>query len=162
MAAIQWQHADLKNAHLERSSLEYVNLEGADLRGCHLEEANLGGAKLQRAYCEQAHLEKVDLWLAHLEGAFLWHTYLQGARLSEPNLPGEHLDRFVLANEKQVGPQLVDTHWGDANLAVVNWSQMRMPGEEYITQQKEREGQAKDRATRLKEFEDAVRANRQL
>jgi uncharacterized protein YjbI with pentapeptide repeats len=162
MAAMQLQYTDLKGAHLEASSLEYANLEGADLRGCHLEEANLGEVNLQKAYCEQAHLEGADLWFAHLEGAFLWHTYLQGARFYEARLEGAHLDRPVLANENQVGPRLVDTHWGDANLAAVNWSQIRILGDEYEARQNEREGKVKDRQTCLAEYEVAVRANRQL
>jgi len=162
MAAIQLQNADLKGARLEGSSLEYANLQGADLRGCHLEETNLGSANLRGAYCEDAHLEGADLWFAHLEDAFLWHTYVQGARFYEAHLEGAHLDRLVLAGENQVGPQLVDMHWGDANLSVVNWSQVRILGEEHIAQHKEREGKSKDRATRLKEFEDAERANYQL
>jgi uncharacterized protein YjbI with pentapeptide repeats len=152
MAALQLQHADLKGTHLEGSSLEYANLEGADLRGCHLEEANLG----------TAHLEGADLWFAHLEGAFLWHTHLQGARLYEAHLEGAHLDRLVLADENQAGPRLVDTHWGDANLAVVDWSQIRMLGDEDEARQNEREGKVKDRQTRVAEYEVAVRANRQL
>jgi uncharacterized protein YjbI with pentapeptide repeats len=162
MAAVQLQHADLKGAYLEGVSLEYANLEGADLRGCHLEEANLGTANMRRTYCENAHMERADLWFAHLDGAFLWHTYFQGARFYEAHLQGAHLDQLVLADEHQVGPQLVDTHWEDANLATVDWSQMRILGDEHIALQKERDGQAKDRETRLKEFEDAVRANRQL
>src|SRR5579864_3260258 len=109
MAAMQLQHADLKGAYLEGSSLEYANLEGADLRACHLEEVNLGMANLQGAYCEQAHLEGADLWFAHLEGAFLWNTYLQGARFYEAHLEGAHLDRLVLADENKVGPRLADT-----------------------------------------------------
>ncbi len=132
MAAVQLQQADLKGAHLEGSSLEYANLEGA------------------------------DLWYARLEGAFLWHTYLQGARLYEAHLAGAHLDRLVLAGENQVGPRLVDTHWEDANLAVVDWSQMRLLGEEDEARQEKREGKVKDRPTRLVEYEAAVRANRQL
>ena len=186
MAAMQLQHADLKGAYLEGSSLEYANLEGADLRTCHLEEVNLGVANLQGAYCEQAHLERADLWFAHLEGAFLWNTYVQGARFYEAHLEGAHLDRLVLADENKVGPRLVDIHWGDANLAVVDWSQIRILGEEhearqkvgasmvspinisstmgveYEAQQKEREGKVKDRQTRVSEYEVAVRANRQL
>lgn len=39
---------------------------------------------------------------------------------------------------------------------------MRILGEEDIAQRKESDGKSKDRATRLKEFEDAERANRQL
>ena len=162
MAAMQLQHADLKGAYLERSSLEYANLEGADLRTCHLEEVNLGVANLQGAYCEKAHLEGADLGFAHLEGAFLWNTYLQGARFYEAHLEGAHLDRLVLADENQVGPRLADMHWGDANLAVVDWSQIRILGEEHEARQKEREGKVKDRQTRVLEYEVAVRANRQL
>jgi len=155
-------HADLKGAHLEASSLEYVNLEGADLRGCHLDGANLGTANLRGAYCERAHLEGADLWFADLEGAFLWHTYLQGARFYEAHLGGAHLDRAVLADEDGVGPRLMDAYWGDANLAVVNWARVRMLGEERIARQKEQDGKEKERATRLTEFKGAVRANRQL
>jgi uncharacterized protein YjbI with pentapeptide repeats len=163
MAAMQLQHADLKGAHLEAARLEYANLEGADLRGCHMEEANLGTANLQGAYCEGIHLEQADLWYAYLNGAFLWHAYLQGARLFEAHLAGAHLNDLVLVDEQQhIGPQLVDTHWGDANLAVVNWSQMQMLGDEYKAHQKQQDGRAKDRTTRIREFEEAVRANRQL
>src|SRR6266699_1948156 len=162
MAAMQLQHADLKGAYLEGSSLEYANLEGTDLRRCHLEEVNLGSTNMQRAYCEQAHLEGADLWFAHLEGAFLWRTYVHGARFYEAHLDGARLDGLVLAGENQVGPRLVDTHWGDANLAVVDWSQVRLLGEEYEARQKEREGKIKDRQTRVAEYEVAVRANRQL
>lgn len=161
-AAIQLQHADLKGAFLEGASLEYANLEGADLRGCHLEEANLGTANMQRAYCEGAHFEGADLWYAHLGGAFLWRAHFQGARFYEAHLQSAHLDGLVLANEDHIGPRLVDTHWEDANLAVVDWSQIRMLGDEYEARQMESEGTRKELAVCRKEFEDAVRANRQL
>ena len=162
MAGIQLQHADLKGAYLEGSGLEYANLEGADLRGCHLEEVDLGATNLQRAYFEGAHLEGADLWFAHMEGAFLWRTYLQGARLYEAHLEGAHMEGLVLADENKVGPRLVDTQWGDANLAVVDWSQIHMLGDEYEARQKVRDGKVKERQTRLAEHEAAVRANRQL
>jgi uncharacterized protein YjbI with pentapeptide repeats len=162
MAAVQLQHADLKGAYLEESRLEYVNLEGADLRGCHLEEANLGQANMQGAYCADVHLERADLWYAHLNNAFLWNVHLQGARLFEAHLSGAYLNDLLLADEKGIGPRLVDTHWGDANLSVVDWSQMRILGEEHIAFQKLYDGQVKNQATRIKEFEEAVRANRQL
>lgn len=161
-AAIRLRDADLKGAHLEGASLEYADLEGADLRGCHLDGANLGTANLRRAYCEHAHLEGADLWFADLGGAFLWHTYLQGARFYEAHLGGAHLDRAVLADEDGAGPRLMDAHWGDANLAVVNWSRVRLLGEERIARQTEQDGTGKERATRLTEFKGAVRANRQL
>lgn len=120
MAAIHLQHADLKGARLEGSGLEYANLEKADLRGCHLEEVDLGSSNMRGVYCEGVHLEGADLWFADLTGAFLWRAYVQGARFYEVHLDGAHLDGLVLADENQVGPLLVDMHWGDANLAVVN------------------------------------------
>ena len=162
MAAINLQHADLKGAYLEEASLEYADLGQADLRGCHLEKANLGQVNLRGAYCEGAHLEGVDLWYANLREAFLWRVYLQGARFYEASLDGAHLDGPVLADENGVGPCLVDIHWEDVNLARVNWSQVRILGEEEIARQEKRDGRVKDRATRLREFEEAVRANRQL
>ncbi|HVU69914.1 MAG TPA: pentapeptide repeat-containing protein [Ktedonobacteraceae bacterium] len=162
MAALQLQHTDLKGAFLEGASLEYAVLDGADLRGCHLEEANLGSASLLGAYCEGAHLEGADLWYARLDGAFLWRVHLQGARLFEAHLPGAHLNGLILADKRHVGPLLVDTHWEDANLAVVDWKQVHILGDEQIALQRERDGRPKARATRIQEFEEAVRANRQL
>jgi uncharacterized protein YjbI with pentapeptide repeats len=162
MAAINLRHADLKGAYLEEAGLEYADLGQADLRGCHLEKANLGTANLQDAYCEGVHLEEADLWYADLRGAFLWRVYLQGARLFEANLKGAHLEWPVLAGKHGVGPRLVDLHWEDVNLARVNWSQVRILGEEAIAWQEKQDGKVKDRETRRREFEEAVRANRQL
>jgi uncharacterized protein YjbI with pentapeptide repeats len=163
MGAVLLCHADLKGAHLEEAGLEYADLDGADLRGCHLEKANLGRTNMLGVYCEEVHLEGADLWFAHLNGAFLWHAYIQGARFYEVHLEDAHLDNLVLANEDQVGPRLADVHWGSANLSVVDWSQMRMLSEEHTAcQPKTPDGAKKDRETRIKEFEEAVRANRQL
>ena len=82
--------------------------------------------------------------------------------LSGKHLEGALLSDVILSDEKRVGPRLADVRWGDVNLAVVRWSQMNMLGEEYQARQKTQDGKAKDAATRLKEYETAVRANRQL
>ena len=162
MATVHLQHADLKGAHLEGSSFEYADMEGTDLRGAYLQDANLGTVSLRGAYCEGAHMEGVDFWLAHLEGIFLWRTYLQGTRLSEANLDGAHLDHPVVVDKHGIGPRLVDVHWGNAILANVHWSEVRMLGDEHQARQKLRDGEPKNRETRLAELEEAVRANRQL
>ncbi|MBV9230147.1 MAG: pentapeptide repeat-containing protein [Chloroflexi bacterium] len=162
MAAVFLQRADLKGAFLEGASLEYAHLEEADLRGAHLEEANLGEARMMGAYLEGANLEGADLWLAHCEHTFFWRVRLSGARLAEVHMLGAHLDRMQLANDEGVGPLLADVLWEGANLAVVDWSQVRMLGDEYRARQKQQDGQEKDRETRLKEYDQAVRANRQL
>jgi hypothetical protein len=75
MAAIQLQHADLKDAHLEEAALEYAHLEQADLRGCHLEKANIGTANLQGAYCEGAHMQ------GQTSGTRISRAHFFGARI---------------------------------------------------------------------------------
>src|SRR5215469_8252348 len=69
---------------------------------------------------------------------------------------------IILFDEKRIGPWLADVRWGDVDLAVVRWSQMKMLGEEYQARQRKQAGKPKDAATRLNEYETAVRANRQL
>lgn len=57
---------------------------------------------------------------------------------------------------------MIDVRWGDVNLGVVDWSQVKMLGDESIARQPTQDGKAKDDVTRLSEYEWAVRANRQL
>ncbi len=163
LAAIHFEKADLKGAHLEEAELEYAFFEGADLRHTHMEYANLAGAQMQRVYLDGAYLDGADFWLAHLDESFIWRTRLTGANLSQVHLQEAHIDhRVVLANEQGVGPRMVDAHLGEVNLASVKWAQVVMLGDEYTARQKEQDGKVKDRETRLREYEEAVRANRQL
>ena len=163
LAAIHFEKADLKGAHLEGAGLEYAFFEGTDLRQAHLQDANLGVAQMQRAYLEGANFSGADFLLAHLDGAFIWATNLAGTNMSQMHLPEAHIDhRVVLANEQGVGPRLVDAHLAEANLASVKWAQVKLLGDEYTARQKEQDGKVKDREMRLWEFEEAVRANRQL
>ena len=160
MAAVHLVGADLKGAHLEEANLEYAHMQGIDLRRSHLERANLGAAEMQGAYLEGAHLQGAELWLALMEGAFFWGTNLAGTSLREVQLHGAHLnDRVVLADQQGVGLKLLDAHLDDVNLAVLKWSQVRMLGEEAEARQSKR---GEDSSARLKLYEDAVRANRQL
>ncbi len=163
LAAIHFEKADLKGAHLEGAELEYAYFEGTDLRQAHLQDANLAAAQMQRAYLEGADFSGADFWLAHLDEAFIWATHLAGTNLSQVHLQEAHIDhRVVLVNEQGVGPRIVDAHLGEVNLAAVEWSRVKMLGDEYTARHKERDGKLKDRETRLGEYEEAVRANRQL
>jgi len=163
MAAVHLENADLKGAHLEEANLEYAHMQKTDLRGAHLEKANLATAKMQGAYLEGAHLEEADLWLARLDEAFLWGTHLAGVNFREAHLHGAHLnDQIIMVNRQGVGPKLLDAYLEGVNLALLRWSQVRMLGEEGEVRQQEREGTEKDSASRLKRYEEAVRANRQL
>jgi len=162
MAALLLEQADLKGAHLEHARLAYAHMEKADLRDAHLEGANLSGVDLEGAYLRGTHLEGADLFNTHLDETFLWQAHLEGARLNGTHLEGARLNNLILCDEKRIGPWMADVRWSDASLAVVNWSQMKMLGEENQARQKLRDGKPKDAATRLNEYERAVRANRQL
>ncbi len=99
----------------------------------HLERANLRNAHLEAACLARAHLEGADIENAHLEGADLYRAHLEGATFS------------------------------NANLAVVNWKQIKVLGEEYVAKQITMwDGQIKNKATWLAGYLSALRANRQL
>ena len=186
-ADLSWAHlekASLFRAHLAEANLSRACLEEAFLVDVHLERANLTGAHLERSYLSVAHLEEAQLFRAHLEGAFLNGTHFEKANLREAHLEGAglrkaHLEGAVLReaffdtatnlenvifNEANVGfALLVDARWGGVNLAVVNWAQMKMLGDEYLARQKKTSnGEQKEKAMRIAEHQAAVRANRQL
>jgi len=55
-----------------------------------------------------------------------------------------------------------DTNWDSINLAMIDWLQMDMLGDERKARQKTSGGKRKKDTTRLTEYRIAVRANRQL
>jgi uncharacterized protein YjbI with pentapeptide repeats len=138
------QQREAAGAHLERVNLAYASLEGAVLSGAHLE-----GAVLRSA---------------HLEGA-----RLRAASLAGTNLNGAYFDiasnlKDVRLHSQEAGTvSLVDVRWHGVNIALVDWAPVTMLGDESTARQaKTPAGKRKDRATRLKEYVRAVRANKQL
>ncbi len=164
--------ANLREAHVEEADLRRAYMEGAYLFGTHLERVNLREAHLERAFLLLVHMEEADLQKAHLEGAVLKGTHLEGANLRDAylvgaNLMGAHLagarlENVHLSDERGRGPQLVDAHYDEVNLAEVNWSRVKMLGDEQRAQERIHEGNVKNSAARLDDVERAVRANRQL
>ncbi len=141
---------DLSEAHLEGAHLEGVRLEGANLKRAHLEGADLLGA----------HLEEADLSYAHLEGANLRLAFFDSAT---------NLGRVTLGNEKLGFVFLVDAHWGGVNLSLLDWSAVKMLGEEREALQRNvskgkqvTEVREAEKKARLDHYRWAVRANRQL
>jgi uncharacterized protein YjbI with pentapeptide repeats len=158
-----FEGCSLVYAHLEGASLDHAYLEKADLSSAHLESADLYRANLEGAWLANAHLEGTILKEAHLEGASLSSAHLEGASLRKSYFNhATKLKAMVLGNEKSKIASIGDVHWGDVNLAVVKWSQVSMLGDEQKARQQKWKGQVKDRIKRLQEYEDAVRANRQL
>lgn len=158
------QQADLRGAHLERADLSRAHLEGANLRDAHLEGAVLIQTSLVGAALPNAHLEGARLIRAHLEGVHLREAHLEGADLRRAFLDSAtNLDGTLLSSPKDGRILLADLHWSDANLTLVNWQQVTMLGDERRARLREKDdGTRKSTAERLKQYEDAVRANRQL
>jgi uncharacterized protein YjbI with pentapeptide repeats len=173
--------AQLQGATLAWAQMQNAFLPGANLKGANLTEAQLQGANFSMTCLQEAYLGKADLQDTNLSMA-----RLQGADLSEANLNKARLEDIVLVYQKnedydklqsregasdgfsgkknidKIGPRLADVHWGDANLSVIDWPQIIMLGDEYKAQQKKDLHGMKYPTTRLREYQRAVRANRQL
>jgi uncharacterized protein YjbI with pentapeptide repeats len=148
------EHRIISEIHLERASLRGAHLEGACLTRAHLEGADIG----------RTHLESADLYRAHLEGATLFKAYLGGASLRNAYLDtATNLSDIRFVDGDSGITLLSDIHWSDANLAVVNWRQLKILGEEAIAKQSITwNGQTKKKNEWIEEYQSAVRANRQL
>jgi len=166
MAAPHLEGTNLSNAHLEGAILQGAHLEGADLRDAHLEGSKLYGAYLKNVFLRDAHIEEARLRDTHLEGARLVHAHLEGADLRGAFLDGgTDLAGVSLGNEKLGCALLVDVHWSDANLSLVDWTRARKLGDEYLARHREVSwgtDTTKKKAQRLDDHQTAVRAYRQL
>lgn len=144
------------------------NMAAIILREANLREAHLEGAKLRRAFLEgaflrEAHLEQADLTSSHLEGTNLFQAHLEGASLRRAFFDtGSMLYEAFLGNEQMGWVSILDTRWRDVNLSTVKWSHVELVGEEYEARQKKHNEFPKDEATRLEEYQEAIRASRQL
>ncbi len=157
--------ADLKGTHFEGARLGWAQMQRADLRQAYLQHASLAGTRLDGAYLFMANLEGAMLYGTHLDEAFLWKANLTGTSLRAAHMEGAQLSDIQFCDEKdtlKVGPRLVDVRWGTVNLSVVDWSKMHMLGEEFEARQTTRDGKLKTDAMRLRDYMEAVRANRQL
>lgn len=154
---------EMATTHLDEAILWGTHLEGAFARGVHVEKADLHWAHLEEANMRAAHMEGAKLSEVHLEGAHLPDTNLGAADLSGAFFDAAtDLEHIILGKKEAQCVSLVDVHWGDANLAVITWSQVNMLGNEQQARQKMQGQSIKSKAVRLKEYEQAVRANRQL
>jgi len=163
----EWEKAtpeqrEWASVHLENCNLFWIHLNQAKLRNAHLERTNLSWAHLEDADLCEAHLEEANLLRAHLERVHLIGACLEKVNLSEVHLEKARLENLTLSDEKRIGPSLVDAQLENTNLAVIKWSQVEMLADEYQARERRRHGKVKDKATRLDEYERAVRANRQL
>jgi Pentapeptide repeats (8 copies) len=154
---------------LQKTQLILTQLEGAYLGHAHLQKADLSGTKLHEAYLYDAEIQEANLNKTELQGAYLVGARLQGACLRGTHLEGTDLREsffdtttqlinVTLGDETVGSAKLADIHWGDTNLAVVDWLSVKVLGDESEAQ-KQRKNDEKDRLTL---YRRAVRANRQL
>ncbi len=173
LSGAQLQGAILPKAQLQKAILNQAQLQGADLSEAQLQEADLSEAHLQGTNLINAKLDGADLSGAQLDGSYLINAKLDGADLSGAQLQRVNLNRaqlqgvdltdVKLGDKQRVGPRLVDVQWGNSNLAVVDWSQITMLGDDREAHQKWRsDGTKKEKVRRLYDYQAAVRANRQL
>jgi len=178
LATREWWNATKQErieagAHLEDAILDWAHLEGASFRWAHLEGTQFFGAYMQEARLRGATLSGAVLIRARLEGASLGWAYLGGTMMPKKLAPANlrqafldtttNLDGIILGDEQQGVISLVDTSWGNVNLAVVDWAPIKMLGDEREAhQQALEEGAKKEKSRLLVKFQQAVRANRQL
>jgi uncharacterized protein YjbI with pentapeptide repeats len=164
LALVHLEGATLWEAHLEGAFLVQAHLEGAKLNMVYLEGANLAAAHLEGAELDGAHLEKAYLFQTHLEGANLRETHLEGANLHGAFFSGAtNLDGIVLGNKQAGFASLAGVRWNEVDLSEVDWTSVSMLGDEQLAhRRKEDDGKIKSAWFRLKDYQTAVRADRQL
>lgn len=179
-ADVEWLLATHDGGPVKWGDEKEREREGLDVRGADLQQADLhqlpltrlcGGltfdewltaTEVQRSSAVVL-MRGADLSEAQLKGAILRSAQLEGADLSEAQLEGADLRNVILGDKQRIGPRLADVQWGDTNLAVVDWSQVAVLGDEREARQKKMPGGGKkEKAERLSKYQAAVRANRQL
>ena len=147
LAGAHLEGVDLTKAHLEGATLLEAHLEGAMLLGAYLEGANLLEAHLEGARLAGAYLEGTSLLNTHFECKALGVDELKHLRVWMPHFPQvlpaadlrgvflnnrTHLDGIHAGNDQYGYIALADVHWGDVNLTVVDWADLKRLGDETI------------------------------
>ncbi|HEY0757075.1 MAG TPA: pentapeptide repeat-containing protein [Ktedonobacteraceae bacterium] len=184
LGGLNWQERnrtperrDMAAVHLEGAILSWAHLEGAELYMAHLEKADFYMAHLQGASVRKAHLEGASLRMAHLEGMPTTargseheqeheesSTYLPPADLRAAFFDNAtDLRSATLGSEAYGFVRFADVQWRDTNLGVIDWSDVTMLGDERRARQHlAAGGKRKDTETRVNDYREAMRANRQL
>jgi hypothetical protein len=117
------------------------------------EGAGLAGADLTAASLRGAHFERASLVRVKLAGADLRRAFFD---------VGTNLNGVRLVGEKGVGPRLADVRWNGANLAMTNWSSVKLLGDEFPPRKGSPEQEVFDSDAQASAYSESVRANRQL
>jgi uncharacterized protein YjbI with pentapeptide repeats len=145
--------------HLDGARLERVVAVDADLR-----DASLVAVRLEHADLSGAHLERADLREAHLEDAMLAGAHLAGTDLRRATLdPLSRLEGASFGAPSHGYALLGAVRWGGTDLTGVDWAPVLEVGDEREAKRRRtRDGVRKSRATRLAEYNDAIKSYRRL
>ncbi len=137
--------------------------EEREAAAIHLEGANLAGTDLTRSKLRYGHIEGADLSTANLEGSVLRHAYVRGAQFRLAFFSSStRLDEILLGDNKGYA-SFIDVNWNGVNLTAIQWSDMKMTSsEQKARQRRTTEGKKKNQATRIYEYGEALRENRQV
>jgi Pentapeptide repeats (8 copies) len=168
LGAAHLEKAQLTAAHLEGAVLAYADLAGAILRDTHLEGAKMQQSKLAGTVLNDAHLEGTILADEDLKRIQQWKPSvavplpaadLQGAIFDDAT----RLDGAVLGNNASGGVKIADARLNGVNLTVVDWTSVKVLGEEHAVQEAiRRHEHFPQPEVELRMYQESVRANRQL
>ena len=134
-----------------------------------MEDVNLKDSNLKEAQLDHVHLERAGAAGANFELADLEETSMEGSFLGSANLRQAKLRLARLADARLIGADfnyayLEDVRWGDTSLTVVEWTSVRMVGEERDAARGTFDDgeEAKTRDDRAYLYELAVAANMSL
>ncbi len=108
--------ANLTNANLSKSDLEFVNLSDAILTNANLSESDSEGCNFSGANLTDANLFLADLFFARFDNAVLLGASLRQAKMSFAELPGANL----------IGAVMGDVDLSNADLSGVNLNGARL------------------------------------
>jgi uncharacterized protein YjbI with pentapeptide repeats len=129
------------------------------------ERANLSGATLGFANLSGATPMEANLSGATLDGADLSRTTLTDAKLSGAELTGARMDATTGLRDARLDThtRVADVVWNGVPLSRLNWQDVAVLGDEQVARSpRGANGKPKDKATRLREYANAVLANRQV
>ena len=163
IASVNLENADLRDTHLEGANLSYVLMQKAIMFKTILTDANMPGANLEEAALYHARLEGTDATGAILKGAYLYRAHFGNAILQDAFFDAAtSFEKVVLQDDKGRFASFANAHWSDANISVIDWSSVKMLGDEYEARQLEPSSDKTKREERIEAFRTAVQANRQL
>lgn len=136
------EEKEMAAIHLEGARSSRVHMEAAELGGAHLERVNCYKGCFEKAFFREAHLERTyfrsgylnyaNFRLAHLEGTNFRSARLEGATLKEAFMDSATiLNDIAIGSENDDGIVMADVRWNNANLAVIDWSLLKISGDEY-------------------------------